>query len=90
MRALVVQNKLGVFMSNQRNSVNWLLLIISLLVASVGIFQLGYIIGAASFSSDFSFNQIGLLQIGLICSGIWGVSEFIRNLKKLNIASKTN
>lgn len=77
-------------MKDQSSNVNWLLLIISIFVASVGIFQLGYIIGVASFSSDFEFNQIGLLQIGLICSGIWGTSEFIRSLKKLNIASKSN
>jgi len=77
-------------MKVQRNNVNWLLLIISLFVASVGIFQLGYIVGAASFSSDFSVNQIGLLQIGLVSSGVWGVSEFVRNIKKLNIASKSN
>ncbi len=76
-------------MKDQSNNVNWLLLIISMFVASVGIFQLGYIIGAASFSNDFSFNQVGLLQIGLIGSGIWGVSEFVRSLKKLKAVSKS-
>jgi len=86
--ALGVQDKLGVFMKVKSNNVNWLLLIISMLVGSVGIFQLGYIIGAASFSSGFSFNQVDLSQIGLIGSGIWGVSEFARRLKKLKAVSK--
>ncbi|WP_448569753.1 hypothetical protein [Thalassotalea ganghwensis] len=75
-------------MREQSNKVNWLLLIVSMLIGSVGIFHLGYIIGAASFSSSLNIEQVGLLQIGLIGSGVWGVSVFVSNLKKLVMVSK--
>lgn len=76
-------------MSEQDNNVNWLLFLVSIFIGAVGIFQLGYIIGAASFSSSFSFEQVGIPQIGLICSGICGVSVFAINLKKLVKVSKS-
>ncbi|WP_199611046.1 hypothetical protein [Flocculibacter collagenilyticus] len=68
---------------HQLRFAKWPLLSISLILALAGIFQIGKLIGLAVYSSDFSLNSISIWQVGLISSGIWGISEFTRTIKKL-------
>jgi hypothetical protein len=65
------------------------LLIICSIVSLVGIFQLDQLIGLAIYSNDFSVNLIETWQVGLIGAGIWGVSEFVRTIKKLKNTPST-
>ena len=59
--------------------------ILGIAFLSVGLFQLGKVIGSAAFSDTFSFEQVSLMQIGLICSGVFGFYLFLLNLKKLKM-----
>ncbi len=59
--------------------------ILGIAFVSVGLFQLGKIMGSAAYSDAFRFEQISLMQIGLICSGIFGFYLFVSNLKRLNM-----
>ncbi|MEZ9197685.1 hypothetical protein [Shewanella sp. 10N.286.54.B9] len=73
---------------HQSNFSKWALLVFCSIVSLVGIFQFGQLIGLAIFSSDFSVNSIQVWQVGLIGSGIWGGSEFVRTIKKLKASPR--
>ncbi|ASP49765.1 hypothetical protein [Cognaticolwellia beringensis] len=75
---------------HQSNFSKWFLLVICLIASLAGIFQIGKLIGLAIYSSDFGVNSIGIWQVGLISSGVWGVSEFVRTMRKLKISPKYN
>ncbi len=75
---------------HQSNFFKWFLLVICLLAILAGLFQLGKLVGLAIYSDSFSFNSIEIWQVGLISSGIWGVFEFFRTMKKLKISPKYN
>jgi hypothetical protein len=68
----------------------WVIVLICLIVILVGVYQLGNIIGSALYSSSFSFESISIWQIGLIGSGVCGVFEFIRTIKKLKVSQQYN
>ena len=46
--------------------------------------------GLAAYSNDFSFNSVSILQLGLICSGICGVSELVRAIYKMKVSYQYN
>jgi len=77
-------------MKQQSTVFYWCLLSLCLIVSIAGIYQLGHLIGLALYSNSFSINSIGIWQIGLISSGVWGVSEFVRTIKKLKVSPKYN
>lgn len=72
-------------MNKLNKNVAWMQVLLGLVFALVGLFQLGSIIGAATFSQVFNIEQISLIQIGLISSGIFGGYLFISTLKKLKL-----
>lgn len=61
------------------------LLVIYITLATVGIFQAGYLIGLAAYSEDFSFSAINSLQISLLGLGSWAIFEWVRRLKKMTL-----
>ena len=75
---------------HQSSFSKWFLLAIFLIVSLAGIFQIGKLIGLAIYSNDFGVNSIEIWQIGLISSGVWGISEFVRTIKKLKVSPKYN
>ncbi|MDO6642120.1 hypothetical protein Q4557_19400 [Shewanella sp. 5_MG-2023] len=75
---------------HQSNFSTWVLLAICLIATLAGIFQIGKLIGLAIYSNSFSVNSIEIWQVGLISSGIWGVFEFVRTMKKLKTSPKYN
>jgi hypothetical protein len=75
---------------HQSSFSKWFLLAICLIVSLAGIFQIGKLIGLAIYSNDFGVNSIEIWQIGLISSGVWGISEFVRTIKKLKVSPKYN
>ncbi len=75
---------------HQSNFSKWVLLAICLIAALAGIFQIGKLLGLAIYSNSFSVNSIEIWQVGLITSGIWGASEFVRTMKKLKTSPKYN
>ncbi|QDE32684.1 hypothetical protein [Shewanella polaris] len=77
-------------MKHQENFFNWLWLSIFSIATAAGIFQLGHLIGVVAYSNDFSFNSVNILQVGLICSGICGVSGLVRTIKKLKVSYQYN
>ena len=62
---------------------SWGLIIICAVLSVIGIFQLGYLIGLAIYSIEFSFSSVTMLQVSLISTGILAISEFVRSIKKL-------
>jgi hypothetical protein len=66
---------------HKSNFSKWFLLVICLILSLVGIFQTGQLIGLAVYSSEFSINSIQIWQVGLIGSGVWAISEFVRTSK---------
>ena len=75
---------------HQSNFSKWFLLAICLIATLAGIFQIGKLVGLAVYSNDFSVNSIEIWQVGLISSGVWGVFEFVRTMKKLKASPKYN
>jgi len=73
-----------------RKLFNWLWLRIFSIATVAGIFQLGHLMGLAAYSNDFSFNSVSILQLGLICSGICGVSELVRAIYKMKVSYQYN
>jgi hypothetical protein len=69
------------FIVHKANFSKWFLLVICLILSLVGIFQTGQLIGLAVYSSEFSINSIQIWQVGLIGSGVWAISEFVRTSK---------
>jgi len=68
---------------HKSNFSKWSLLVICLILSLAGVFQIGQLIGLAVYSNEFSINSIHIWQVGLISSGIWAISEFVRTTKKL-------
>ncbi|ALO34751.1 hypothetical protein CMT41_08520 [Colwellia sp. MT41] len=75
---------------HQSNVSKWILLATCLIAILAGIFQIGKLLGLAIYSNAFSVNSIEIWQVGLISSGIWGVFEFVRTMKKLQTSPKYN
>lgn len=75
---------------HQSNFLKWVLLAICLIAILAGVFQIGKLVGLALYSNDFSVTSIKIWQVGLISSGIWGVFEFVRTMKKLKVSPKYN
>ncbi len=75
---------------HQSNFSKWILLAICLIATLAGIFQIGKLLGLAIYSNSFSVNSIEIWQLGLVSSGVWGVFEFVRTMKKLKTSSKYN
>ena len=61
----------------------YFLLVVYAVLATIGIFQAGYLIGLAAYSDTFSVSSLNLLQVSLLGLGSWGAFELIRMLKKV-------
>lgn len=70
----------------QESFYNWFWLGVFSTAALVGLFQFGHLLGLAAYSNDFRFNSVSLFQIGLICSGICGVSGLVRTINKMKLS----
>lgn len=68
-------------MKEHSRATYWALLVMCMVFVIVGVFQLGYIVGVAVNSTEFGFEQVGLLRLGLIASAIFGASMLIQTLK---------
>ena len=75
---------------HQSNILKWFLLAICLIATLAGVFQIGKLIGLAIYSDNFNANSVQIWQVGLISSGVWGVFEFVRTMKKLKASPKYN
>jgi hypothetical protein len=75
---------------HQSNFLKWALLAVCLIATLAGVFQIAKLLGLAIYSNSFSVNSVEIWQVGLISSGIWGVFEFVRTVKKLKTSPKYN
>jgi len=75
-------------MKHQGNFFNWFWLSIFLIATLASLFQLGHLMGITTYSNDFNLSSMGILQLGLICSSICGVSELVRTIKKMKVSRR--